>query len=268
MNANPSDLVRNRVRSTTWLLGTAAAGAAATAEAETVQIDLIGNGASITSGILDDHSYRDLTGDGINDLVGITSLSFWDLGESYRSGIRGSVAGRSVSAFFTSSSYNTFVADAGFARDVAYSPTSARNFLPVIFTDARINGGAPTEACIEVLARNINENSHEIQLVRLVFDDANTEIQNEIALDTPYPRWTFENPPAPNPPQGNGNAAKLRLRRQIAALARLLRDARAKAHDKPRAPRSTHVGLNPEAVQYLLSLERRLDAHKRRLRRL
>ncbi len=275
MIPNPSDAPttpQNHLRTATWLLGTAAAGVGATAEAGTVQIDLTGNGATFIANTLDDQTYRDLTGDGIDDLVGSNGLSM--VSARADSGLVGRVAGVRVGASFTSyysssssTTESTFYAFVGSESNSGGNPVSARKFIPVTFTDARINGGIPTEALIEVFAHNVSASSHEIQLVRLVFDDANFELQEEASLTTEYPQWydvTVRNTPIPI--SAYGNASKLRLKRQIAGLEALIRKVKADA--QPRTPRMQAVRMNPATLRYLASLERRLAALMKQLRRL
>lgn len=267
-NASPSPaLSSDRLRTSAWLLGTAAAGAAASAEAATVQIDLTGNGVTFATSSLDDQTYRDLTGDGVDDLVGSSNLSF-RLAKA-RGGIEGVIEGVRVGAFFTTSSSTstTFVAFVGSADSSDDSPVSIRSFVPLSFSDPRINGGAKTAGRIEVLARNNSASSHEIQLIRLVFDDENTDLQERVSTSLVYPTWndvTVQSQPVPT--KAKGNAAKLRLKRQIAALEAQIRKIKATA--KPNSPRLNFVGIDPATYRYLLSLERRLAALKQQLRRL
>jgi hypothetical protein len=253
-----------RFRINAWLIGSAA-GAAASAEAATVQIDLIGNTASFSAKTLDDNTYGDLTGDGIDDLVGGAGLNFST--NSGGPGIRGVVAGVRVGAFFTTSTSSTFVANVGLNGSSGGNPASVRDFVPVTFTDARINGGAPTNGFIEVFARNISESSHEIQLVRLIFDDENTALQEKPALVVEYSPWTdLSIQSQPITTKAKGNAAKLRLKRQIAALEALIRKIRPNARDNAR--RLNFLETTPSTLRYLMTLERRLNALKQQLRRL
>jgi hypothetical protein len=252
-----------------WLLGTAAAGATASVEAGTVQIDLTGNGVTFAASVLDDQTYRDLTGDGIDDLVGSSNLGF----TTHRggNGIIGAVAGARVGAFFTRSSNTstTFVAFVGTAGDSDGQPTYIRNFIPITFSDARINEGAATRGFIEVFANNLSDTSHEIQLVRLVFDDENTDLQEKVYLGSVYSPWydvSIQSQPVPTKSLGNGRSAKQKLKRQIAALEAQIRKVKTSAGIL--TPRMTYLRANPATVRLLSSLERRLNALKQQLRRL
>ena len=51
-------------------------------------------------------------------------------------------------------------------------PQSASYMNHITFTDQRINGGAPTEAWLQVNAFNTSATSHTVELSRLIFDDA------------------------------------------------------------------------------------------------
>lgn len=252
-------------RSLAWLLGTAA-GATASAEAGIVQIDLTGNGATFNGTSVVDHSNADITGDGIDDLVGSSSLSFQNAkGE----GLAGRIAGVNVVAsyrYFTSSSVPFTYFFAAIERNYSSNdaPVSVRDFVPVTFTDARINNGAPTQGYLEVSARCLAADSSEIRLVRLVFDDANVQITGMISVTTSFPAWM--DPALQTGNNGNGNAAKLRLKRQIAALEAKIRKLKASA--RPNGLRLNFLRTNPATFRQIVALERKLAALKKALRRL
>lgn len=251
-------LPKDKTRALAWLLGTAGA-AATTAQADLVEIDLIGNKASFGNGITDSTD-ADLTGDGIDDLTGQGALSFGLANNG--PGLVGSIAGFSVGAFYDSSidSYYVNVGSFGTSSEAALE---LRRYLPVTFTDSRINGGAPTEAVLQVLARNISANQHEIQLLRLIFDEDSPEFpRREFSQETEFPDWVA--PTVTNTGGNKGDAAKLKLKRQIAALEAKIRKLKASTKLKPRLI----FYSNPALFRQIQNLERRLAGLKRTLQKL
>jgi len=275
-----------------WLAGGATLAGSAllagTASAGTVQIDLTGNEASTSGSILTDNSYGDLTGDGSDDLTGSSSLSFFALNEGgsrvgktggSQVGIRWYVAVRSVGASYSSifgsaiegtsqgsaSVKKAFFASIGKSRPIPQAArTSARAFVPVTFTDALINDGAATEGLIEVVAENISETEHRIQLVRLVFDDENTD-GPEANVETQYPPFYDPRIAYTQDLQRNFKGSKNRLKKRVAALESQIKKLKATA--RPNAPRLNFYGMTAQRVRQIAALNRQLAILKRRLRR-
>jgi hypothetical protein len=246
-----------------WLLGTAAVGSSAAAQAEIVQIDLVGNQASVDGANFVNNTYADLTGDGVDEF---TSSSFF-FGTRVKGdfGVQGNIGRNYVSAFARSTTSTTFTSTTYFVRvgsnssTTGGSPRSARTFIPVSFTDARINGGARTDALLEVRAANLDFDSHTIEIVRLVFDDANPAGPSGASLDAQYSLW--------------GNIAdslplaltKSKLAKKIASLERQIRKLKATAVPNP--PRTNFYGTQANRIRLIASLERQLAALKRKLGR-
>ncbi len=247
-----------------WLLGTAAVGSAAAAQAEIVQIDLVGNQASVDGTNFVNNTYADLTGDGVDEF---TSSSFF-FGNRVKGdfGVQGNIGRNYVGAFARSTTTSsTFTSTTYFANVGSNSsnsggtPRTARAFIPVSFTDARINGGARTDALLEVRAANVDFDSHVVEIIRLVFDDANPAGPSGAALDTQYRLW--------------GNIAdsfalastKSKLAKRISALERQIRKLKAAAVPNP--PRTNFYGTQANRIRLIASLERQLAALKRKLGR-
>jgi len=165
----------------------AAAGAAATTTslAGTVQFTLSNN--LVTESV--NNLKADLTGDGIPDLENLFTWSntgsYWSPGyyalsfymNAFANGrLLGGVFARQRTFIYSSFSYTyaTYRATAGTESNVGANLQTTRGFVPVTFTDNRVNYGAPTSGRLEVLAFNESLFQHTIRLVRLVFDDANT----------------------------------------------------------------------------------------------
>jgi hypothetical protein len=264
---DPATSLSSSPRLNRWLLGTAAVGSAAAAQAEIVQIDLVGNQASVDGPNFVNNTYADFTGDGVDEF---TSSSFY-FGTRVEGtfGLRGNIGGNNVGALArsttsstTSSTFTstTFLAYVGSNTSTSVgSPRSARGFIPVSFTDARINGGARTNALVEVRAANLDFDSHVVEIVRLVFDDANPAGPSGADLDTQYRLW--------------GNIAdsfpvastKSKLAKKIAALEKQIR--KLKASGSPNPPRSNFYRTQANRIRLIASLERRLAALKRKLGR-
>ncbi len=66
------------------------------------------------------------------------------------------------------------------------SPQSSGLLIPVTFTDSRINGGAPTQAFVDLRAFNSSKTSHTVQLLRTIFNDANTMVPPGINQHVTY----------------------------------------------------------------------------------
>lgn len=246
-----------------WLLGTAALGAAGTASAEVVQITLSGNEISANGPNLTDNTNSDVTGDGNADLGSSSSFYFNPSGEA---GISGRIAGERVRArvttfssiSFTSTTYSVWV---GSTSDSGGSPQSIKGFILVRFTDARINGGVPTEGLLEVFAENLSFNEHRIELVRLIFDDADPNLP-KVILENPFPEWADSaalTTPVPT------TSAPGKIERKIAALERKIRQIR--ANSPQNAPRLNFYKLQAARLRQIAAYERQIAALKRKLAR-
>lgn len=244
-----------------WLLGTAALGAAGTASAEVVQITLSGNEISANGSILTDNTNDDVTGDGIGDLGTSSSFFFNPSGEA---GIAGRIAGERVRArastsSTTSSTFTTYSAWVGSASNTGGSPQTTRGLIPIRFTDARINGGATTEGLLEVLAENLSFEEHRIEIVRVIFDDEDTN-RPEGLLSTVYPEWADSaalTTPVPT------TSAPGKIERKIAALERKIRQI--KANSPQNAPRLNFYKLQAARLRQIATYERQIAALKRKL---
>lgn len=62
----------------------------------------------------------------------------------------------------------------GLAGGAGGLPSDVSYLNPVIFTDARINGGQPTEGWLQVNAFNTSRSDHTVEFARLIFDDEST----------------------------------------------------------------------------------------------
>ena len=162
------------INATLSSLGTFSA-LAATAHAATVQITLSGNKISSTS-VGGNSLNADITGDLINDLTFTGQV------------VQNRAARVVVNGSMIFASYNnasSYAVDAQFAAaGVGIASASAifpnvQNVTylnPITFTDSRINGGAVTQAWVEVNAYNLftvpRGISHTVALTRVIFDDA------------------------------------------------------------------------------------------------
>jgi len=180
------------------LSGVAVGSAAATSAAlgGIVQITQVGNEVTSTA----DNLRADLTGDGIDDLrrlEGSHGPFNWVTSTFYDAWGNGNFAyayfsPRTAGGVFTfqslgSAKYGTWgTGPAPFSRTSFYGyvnrvggyfnsgSTDSSGLVPVRFSDARINGGQPTNGLLEVRAFSTSPSSHTVRLVRLVFDDAST----------------------------------------------------------------------------------------------
>lgn len=245
----------DRNRSLTWLLGTAA-GAAATAQAAVVQIDLTGNKASYSNSTFFDNTDADITGDGVDDLSPFNFGAIPIRG----GGLQGEINGYAVAAF---RGLSNFEVQLGVLTSQGQGPLSRTRIFQVAFRDPRINGGETTGGFLEVLARNISTEEHEIALLRLIFDDEKTKM-SDISVKEQFPAWV---PPAATttgkkPAVKTNNKAK--LKRKIAALEARIRLL--KKSIRPSSPRFPFA-RNREINRQIAILERQLAALKRALRR-
>lgn len=244
-----------------WLAGSATVAgslaAAGSASGEVVQITLSGNEISASGTVLTDNTNDDVTGDGIGDLGSSSSFYFRAAGSA---GIRGRIAGQVVRASFSSSTFSGyFNVRVGTSSSSGGSPESLRNFIPIRFTDARINGGATTEGYLEVFAENLSESDHRIELVRLIFDDADTDLPSAGLRDS-FPEW-IDLSATSMPLATAGGAGK--IERKIAALERKIRQI--KANSPQNAPRLNFYKLQAARLRQIAIYERQIAALKRKL---
>lgn len=262
-----------------WLLGTAAFGSATAVQAEIVQIDLVGNKASIDGTSFVDNTSADITGDGIDDFdsssfffqqAKVKGSGFGVFGfvasnylsalaqrfSSIRAQATSNVSQGNMSTFSSSTEYRVNAGSSSRLRDSV--PLVQRNFIRVSFTDARINGGVKTNALIEVRAANLDFDSHEIELVRVVFDDAEPAAKIEASLDTQYPLWGAVATSSPLPRTISP------LEKKIAVLEKRIRKAKAAA--RPNTPRLNFYGTQASRIRQIAALERQLAALKRKQR--
>lgn len=199
-----------------WMATSSAAfGAAASgpAMAAPAQINLVGNEVSLFSNNIS----ADITGDGIDDLPQLNVFqrlssvsSFSTNGKFYYrgwnrvavnsgtgiaksnsfQGTRFGIASFFISfssnlartSRFGSNSPNVYYAYAGSQLvQSGSSPQSATGLIPVSFSDARINSGAPTSGVLEVRAFNAGGLvNHTVQLLRVTYDDVNATLRVSI----------------------------------------------------------------------------------------
>lgn len=211
-----------------------------TAQAEIVQIDLGHVYSTLTA---PNNLIRDLTGDGSDD------LAMWNLQTISNTGFRGVSTNFSVKGLRLVGSY--YGSQAAFAKWTFTSTTSSgstsryyralvRNkdiiagggaqgpnpfdregLIQIRFTDSRINGGAETNGYLHVRAQNFSTTEHEIELIRLIFDDASTDYPITANAGTSYP-------PANLSESDLGEAALLsNLRDELTRLQKKLRKTKA-----------------------------------------
>ena len=167
-----------------WLAGTAAAvGSAAfagKAEARTVQINL-----NQTITFVDTSAFKgDITGDGNDELrnvvlnyniPGTTSHQYRGI-QIFELKSNSLVAQARVDRrIFPASTTTRYKASIGSATSSGPTPEFVQSFGFVRFTDARINGGQETVGFVFFRAFNDGFTDHTIDMVRLVFDDADPE---------------------------------------------------------------------------------------------
>jgi hypothetical protein len=184
-----------------WLPGAMAlAATAASSHAATVQITLSGNKIS-TNSAGGNSLNADLTGDGNNelDLFGVSATANKAELQLFINLYGGMIMGR---ASFDARAQR-------FGAGVAYSRLdSAMRFsssaqtmvelLPLRFRDQRINGGSGTNGWLEVTAFNNSETSHTVQLTRLIFDNASTNVPNPGSISSVQTEWSPNVIPEPS----------------------------------------------------------------------
>jgi hypothetical protein len=145
---------------------------AISANAAVVQITLSNNRIATSINTLN----ADVTGDGNDDLT--FSNSSTDTSSARVAINSNSVKASRFFSFISSSFTSIFRQDAQFAlggvgiASNAGSVGSITYLNPFTFTDARIRGGALTEAWLEITASNIAFDNQSVQLMRVIFDDS------------------------------------------------------------------------------------------------
>jgi len=188
--------------------------AASTGNAAVVQITLTGNTFATTTGY---NLFSDLTGDGTSD---ITLSGKHSYSHEWAASLGVEVNGVHLSAFAASDSWYSVQAGfspvtGGLSGRVAKSIT-AYNLITLM--DARINGGAATQAYLEVNARNISMTSQEISLLRLVFDDASpTILKSSATASTAFQEFSAVPEPSGISLLALGAGGLLTRRRRLAA---------------------------------------------------
>ena len=176
------------------------------ASAAPVQISQSGNLYSPTVGV--DNTApdlkADLTGDMQADLPGLW-FGTWSTSAVYGAQIRvngslGSVIGQ---ASFDDGSFRAFAgtgSNLGYASVYGTPNSDVRGFFEISFMDANINGGNATQGFVEIKVSNTSQKQHTIELIRLVFDDANTNYSGSLTPGGNLPEFGDVTPP----PTGGG----------------------------------------------------------------
>lgn len=246
--------------------------AASSAFAGVVQIDLLDN--FFTNGSGGNQLDQDLTGDGIDDLTGLTgeviplnvpNTSFGGnytgvrvrvtLGSNtfgfgqFRQGITGGAPFKQFvvgNAFFgTSFGQPRFRFNSSNSGTPNEFPALQEHIglIPVTFTDSRINRGAVTNGYVEVRSANDSSTEHTVELVRLVFDDTSTALPAGVAPGGTNNDWVD-----PTPARLARIAA---LKKEIAALKKKLK-AFKKAGSKSKVASTTKKIKKLESALRLL----------------
>ncbi len=163
------------------------------AHAAIVQITLAGNMISTNGG---NHLNADFTGDNTPDVTfNAASASSSSVFVSFtNTGL--TTTSTAISAAYNSSNNNPFYARAFDEKSSGTQPSSITGQVAIQFTDARINGGSPTDAYIEVHAFNTSSTNHTAEFTRLIFDDDSTDLPSGVAAtDSAYTEWS----PVPEP---------------------------------------------------------------------
>jgi|GEM_PF-6165488 len=95
-------------------------------------------------------------------------------------------------------------------RDAAFYNSgpnaSARFLIPFTFSDNRINGGQVTNAFADIHAFNTSATNHTVDVVRCVFDDANTAAPGDAVAGETITEWAPVVAAPEIDMQGNGNS--------------------------------------------------------------
>ena len=199
MKTKPTKIDRSGAK---WLPGAMAlAATTAGSQAATVQITLAGNKISTNGGY---QLNLDLTGDLTADLSRLSyqvgAQEVWVvLGPSSN---QGKLSAKQVQ-------WSQGVMHYGDARfrnggvgnpfNTASAAGGAAVYLnPIVFQDAKINGGLATQAWLEVTAANTGWNDHSIELTRLIFDDGNTTRPGFTTIPGVKTEWQVAAVPEPS----------------------------------------------------------------------
>ena len=193
----PSSYSQNRWK---WMASSAAlaAGATGIADAGTVQINL-GNRVNSLNGFINQNTIAatpgqnlDITGDRNDDIFSLTASAIGISGGSsiYQLALRSSGGQMAIASWIkTGGGSTSYLGDVPAASITTGSNQSRTGFVPVSFTDSRINGGAETTGLLEVNAANLDKKEQRITFVRLIFDDANTAKPTGVMFDDNFPQW-------------------------------------------------------------------------------
>jgi hypothetical protein len=206
-----------------WLPGAMAlAATTASSQAAVVQITLTGNMISSSGG---NQLYLDLTGDATPD-IGFESVELpgnWAIGRvriplfgGFSMGTFRAQYNEVAQVFYNKPMfYNSGgVGSGGFnTSPIASSAVALNRFY---FTDSRINGGAITEAWLEVNAFNESKTSHTVQLTRLIFDDGSTTRPAFSSIPGVQTGWSAVPEPSSFALLSLGAAGLLARRRRVA----------------------------------------------------
>ena len=189
----------------------AIAATTASSHAATVQITLSGNKISSSGG---NQFNADLTGDGFSNIIrlgGFTMANQVQFIGYDRFG--GDLFVANATAIF-SRYYNATV---GPVANAGGSPQSATAALQFTFSDARLNGGDPTSAWLEVRAFNTGMTNNTVEFTRLIFNDADPNSFAESSFSGVQTEWSAVPEPSSFALLGLGAAGVLARRRRQAA---------------------------------------------------
>jgi hypothetical protein len=191
MKKKQTKIERPRVE---WLPGVIAlAATAAGSSAATVQITLSGNKISSSGNNLN----ADLSGDMVADVTfdHIQWLAFNDVVVMNMNG-----------GFFSAYAFDgRYRIAAGLPRGTvgthvvyASNTITCAYYIPISFTDGRINDGIETEAWVELLAFNESSTSQVIQLTRLIFEEGSPARTAFNDIPGRLPIWQVSAVPEPS----------------------------------------------------------------------
>ncbi|MFC5050040.1 PEP-CTERM sorting domain-containing protein [Rubritalea spongiae] len=160
-----------------WLAGALVA-TAGSSQAANVQITLTGNQVSNALG---DTLDADVTGDGVDDM--------WERGFVSSTSTAMVFANLNINRHSGGSDFIILAANYDLPKGFGLKPSgfdismgwlyssaagSIDRLIDIQFTDERINGGATTNAWLDVTVKNVSTTNHSVSLNRVVFDDAGT----------------------------------------------------------------------------------------------